>query len=586
MITAYDSLVRKEAQCYGQTLGAYRLLKELGLVTRRVNGDLYLEDKKDTIAHGWNLVLMDGKWYNFDATGAATYYEETNDMTYKKLLKPYDTFVSQGYTLNAEYALTSAFGKAHPYGTTVYQDEPDAPNNLTLVNLGEGKIQASFTSVKGADGYALYRSTSATGTFSKVAEGNATTLIDETAQPGVEYHYKVKAYAMVSGDRLYSSYSPRRIITSKSIGTPVLSALTATSNTVKVSWDAVAGAEYYQVYRADSVNGTYSLVNRKNYTTTTISDAAVSAGKTYYYKVRAFKDGEYSMFSTISSVTTKPATPTGIQTSSAGATSVNVQWAKSEGAKYYQVYRSTNATKDFRLLGVYDENTFSMKSRALLTNQTYYYKVRAYTVVNKKGIYSPFSNVVKGTPKLAAPTNVKASPNTSTTLKISWKLTDGATYYQVYRSTSKTGKYALLGVYNSTTTSSISRSLLTGNTYYYKVRAYRWVKGERVFSPFSSVITGKPVLSKTSKVTAKATSSTTAKITWNKIEGATYYQVYRGTSANGKYALLATYDKNTTTCTSKKLKKGNTYYYKVRAYKWVKGTRVFSPFSTPVKVKI
>jgi|GEM_PF-3494291 putative S-layer protein len=586
MITAYDSLVRKEAQCYGQTLGAYRLLKELGLVTRRVNGDLYLEDKKDTIAHGWNLVLMDGKWYNFDATGAATYYEETNDMTYKKLLKPYDTFVSQGYTLNAEYALTSAFGKAHPYGTTVYQDEPDAPNNLTLVNLGEGKIQASFTSVKGADGYALYRSTSATGTFSKVAEGNATTLIDETAQPGVEYHYKVKAYAMVSGDRLYSSYSPRRIITSKSIGTPVLSALTATSNTVKVSWDAVAGAEYYQVYRADSVNGTYSLVNRKNYTTTTISDAAVSAGKTYYYKVRAFRDGEYSMFSTISSVTTKPATPTGIQTSSAGATSVNVQWAKSEGAKYYQVYRSTNATKDFRLLGVYDENTFSMKSRALLTNQTYYYKVRAYTVVNKKGIYSPFSNVVKGTPKLAAPTNVKASPNTSTTLKISWKLTDGATYYQVYRSTSKTGKYALLGVYNSTTTSSISRSLLTGNTYYYKVRAYRWVKGERVFSPFSSVITGKPVLSKTSKVTAKATSSTTAKITWNKIEGATYYQVYRGTSANGKYALLATYDKNTTTCTSKKLKKGNTYYYKVRAYKWVKGTRVFSPFSTPVKVKI
>ena len=146
--------------------------------------------------------------------------------------------------------------------------------------------------------------------------------------------------------------------------------------------------------------------------------------------------------------------PTGIQTSSAGATSVNVQWAKSEGAKYYQVYRSTNSTKDFRLLGVYDENTFSMKSRALLTNQTYYYKVRAYTVVNKKGIYSPFSNVVKGTPKLAAPTNVKASPNTSTTLKISWKLTDGATYYQVYRSTSKTGKYALLGVYNSTTTSS------------------------------------------------------------------------------------------------------------------------------------
>ncbi len=586
MITAYDSLVRKEAQCYGQTLGAYRLLKELGMVTRRVNGELYLSDTNETIVHGWNIVLIDGKWYNLDATGAATYFEETNAMTYKKLLKPYTYFEEQGYTLSEDYAPSSVFGKAHPFGTKVYPVEPEAPTNLYLKNLGNGKVQATFPSVSSAEGYVLYRSTSATGKFEQVAEGKTTTLVDNNATPGVEYHYKVKVYATVSGDRLYSAYSPRRIITSKSTGTPEFVEIKANSTNVTLNWNKIDGAEYYQLYRSDSENGKYALVNRKNYATNKVEDNEVNAGQTYYYKVRAFKDEEYGMFSDIKKVTTKPMKTSGVKASSVGATTVKVEWEKSAGAKYYQVYRSANGISGFKLLGTYDANTTSMNSKALNTYQTYYYKVRSYTVVDKKGIYSDFSTIVKAAPKFTAPKNIMTAQNTSTTLKISWNLTDGGAYYQVYRSTSKDGKYALLGVYDSNTTSSISKSLRTGTTYYYKVRAYRWISGERVFSPFSSVVSGKPELQKISKVTAQAQTSTTAKITWNKIEGATYYQVYRGTSVNGKYALLGTYDSNTTSSISRSLKKGSTYYYKVRTYKWVNGERVFSPFSTPINVKI
>lgn len=582
MITAYDSLVRKEAQCYGQTLGAYRLLKELGLVTRRVNGKMRLNG--ELINHGWNIVKINGKWYNFDATASAAYYEETNDVTYKMLLRTYSDFVNQEYTLNTEYTPSSEFGKAHPYGTTVYPSEPDAPATLTLRNLGSGKIEASCSKVSGATGYALYRSTASDGTFEKVAEGTTTTLVDNTAKAGTQYHYKMKSSAIVNGTKMYSRYSPRRIITAKNTGTPVFTSVVANSGSVTLKWSALAGADYYQVYRSETENGTYSLLNKRNVTTNSVVDSTVSAGKTYYYKVRAYQNNEYGMFSEIVKGASKPVKVSGLKAQSAGSTSVKLSWNKSEGAKYYQVYRSTNANTGFKKLGTYNESTLTAVSKSLATNQTYYYKVRSYAVVDGVAIYSDYSDVVKAVPKLSAPTNVKASANTSTTLKISWNLTDGGSYYQVYRSTSKDGKYSLLGVYDSKTTSSISRSLATGKTYYYKVRAYRWVNGERVFSPFSTVISGKPVLQKTSKVTAVPSSSTTAKISWNKIEGATYYQVYRGTSATGSYALLGTYDSNTTSSTSRSLKKGSTYYYKVRAYKWVNGERVFSPFSTPVKM--
>ena len=95
-----------------------------------------------------------------------------------------------------------------------------------------------------------------------------------------------------------------------------------------------------------------------------------------------------------------------------------------------------------------------------------------------------------GKTRLPAPT-ATVSPNTNSSLKVTWKKVDGATYYQVYRSTSANGNYVQLGTYDSETTTKISTSLAKGKTYYYKVRCYRWVKGNREFSPFSEVVSRK-----------------------------------------------------------------------------------------------
>ncbi|MCB6994532.1 hypothetical protein LI177_13680 [bacterium 210820-DFI.6.37] len=82
-------------------------------------------------------------------------------------------------------------------------------------------------------------------------------------------------------------------------------------------------------------------------------------------------------------------------------------------------------------------------------------------------------------------------------------------------------------------------------------------------------------------LTNHAASKTSIKNTWKKVKGAKGYEVYRATKAKGKYKKVKTIKNGkTVTWTNKKLKEGKNYFYKVRAYKLVKGKKQYSKFST------
>lgn len=100
-----------------------------------------------------------------------------------------------------------------------------------------------------------------------------------------------------------------------------------------------------------------------------------------------------------------------------------------------------------------------------------------------------------------------------------------------------------------------------------------------------SATKAKPTLSKPAlKATAGAKK---AVLKWNKISEANGYIVYSAASKNGKYKAVKTIKKaGTLTFMQKKLKKGKTYYYKVRAYRTVGGRKVISPESAIQNAKI
>ena len=68
-----------------------------------------------------------------------------------------------------------------------------------------------------------------------------------------------------------------------------------TSSSVSISWNGVAGATKYEVYRAYAFNGTYSLIATMS--GTSYNPSGLSSGREYYYKVRAVSGSTKGKFS-------------------------------------------------------------------------------------------------------------------------------------------------------------------------------------------------------------------------------------------------------------------------------------------------
>ena len=80
--TAYGALIYKTALCQGYSVLAYRLLKELGIAARIVTGTFGMGEDQER--HSWNIVGIDGIYYNLDVTmgdakSTDAYYLKSDD---------------------------------------------------------------------------------------------------------------------------------------------------------------------------------------------------------------------------------------------------------------------------------------------------------------------------------------------------------------------------------------------------------------------------------------------------------------------------------------------------------------------------
>ena len=187
------------------------------------------------------------------------------------------------------------------------------------------------------------------------------------------------------------------------------------------------------------------------------------------------------------------------------------------------------------------------------------------------------------TKEVTTPGSVKATAAAYNQIKLTWTASDNATGYEVYQKNGKTFKK----IATVKTTSYTVKKLTTGTKYTFKVRAYGTVDGKKTYSGYTKTVSAKPAPAAPQKVAVKNSAKKTAKLSWKKVAGADGYEVYRSNSAKGKYKKIATGKSGkSVSYTSKKLSKNKTYYYKVRAYKNVKGKKVYGSYSKVVKVKI
>jgi len=272
-----------------------------------------------------------------------------------------------------------------------------------------------------------------------------------------------------------------------SISIPIsVKAASSSYNSIKTGWGAVSGASGYEVHRATSSTGTYTLL--KTTTATSYDNTGLTTNRTYYYKVRAYSTmgttKVYSNFSATVSAKPIPSVPVSVKAASSSYNSINTSWGAVTGASGYEVHRATPSTGTYSLLKTTTATSYN--NAGLTTNKTYYYKVKAYRIVGTTKVYSNFSAAVSAKSIPSAPVSVKAISSSHDSIKTTWGAVIGASGYEVHRATSSIGTYTLMKT--TTATSYNNTGLTTNKTYYYKVRAYRTVGTTKVYSNFSSVV--------------------------------------------------------------------------------------------------
>jgi uncharacterized repeat protein (TIGR02543 family) len=256
---------------------------------------------------------------------------------------------------------------------------------------------------------------------------------------------------------------------------------------IKISWSAVTSANGYEIWQLGS-DGKYQLLTST--TATSYIHTGLTTGKTYSYKVKAYRNGSpklYSAFSAIVSAFPAPAAPAAVKASPASYDKIKITWSKSTGATVYTLYRSANGGA-FSLLKTTSSLTYT--NTGVSTGTTYTYKVKAGRRVGSKTYFGEYSAVSTAKTILAVPGSFKVARASATSVKVTFGKVAGAAKYEIWRSLTNTNGFTCLTTI--TGTSYTNTGLVTGRRYYYKVRAYRLVNGKKVYSNYTAVKSATP----------------------------------------------------------------------------------------------
>lgn len=254
-------------------------------------------------------------------------------------------------------------------------------------------------------------------------------------------------------------------------------------------------------------------------------------------------------------VTAIPVVPTNVVATASGPISIDLSWDTVNDANGYRVYRSE--TSDGNYAQIADTTSLNFVDTFLVPNKEYYYQVSAY---NDEGESQKSNFVLAKTDVVGPPSNLMIGEIADTSISLSWTAPQNYDSFNVYRSETSDGVFALIGNVNDT--SYVDTGLKQNTAYYYRVETV--LNG--VTSEQSDVVNGTTkesaiVLLPPSDVRAIKLDCSSVEVRWNLVDGANRYSIYRSTSLNGPYVLVGnSYGFN---YYDEKLLQDTTYYYYV-----------------------
>jgi fibronectin type 3 domain-containing protein len=469
---------------------------------------------------------------------------------------------------------------------------------LMVSSESETSAYLSWMTAEDADGYVIYRSTSASEGFEEVAtvEGREVdSYIDTGLETGEKYFYRICSYWIRDGERVLGDLSLTRYTDIRLEKPENVKAVSSSFNSVRIKWDEVADADGYYIYQANGKDGTFKKIKTiQNASKTEYGISDLVTGTSYGYTIEAYQNNgtEKPYLSPRSDeVRVKPML-NAVQVSSAKAVSYNkasFSWNEVTGATGYVILRATKEDGTYKEVARTDEKTFECTDKKLVTGRKYYYKVVAYRTVKKEDILGKDGKILPIQTSLDQ-VEMKETKNVdSTSISLEWNEVDGAQGYVIYRSDKDNTNYEKVATVKDKKISYTDEGLETGTVYYYKVAAYRGKKktktltyGEKSEEVSITAILEAPTITKIS-----TENKTDLKIEFDSVEGADGYTLeYTMKGYSGDFMEVEdTIGADATSYTHKTLASDTTYTYRLRAYSEVDGEKVYGEYSEEVSKK-
>ena len=406
-------------------------------------------------------------------------------------------------------------------------------NDGVTVRWGEVSADKLFTS------YDIYRKTG-NGAYTLVGTSTTLSYNDTSAVGGTTYTYTVVAKNSTG----ISGYDNTGL-TIKRLSTPANIVSRTNAKGIYITWNAVAGASGYTIYRNGTKVGTS--------TTTRFEDTGAAKNTIFKYTVRADSGTYYSAIDSTGAQGMNFGTISSLKYT-AIKNGITLTWNSLSNAEGYRVYRKTASDSAYTRIATVTSGT-SYNDVQMSSGVAYYYCVEAY----KGTVVADMSAPVLSAKYLSAPV-FTAKNSGEGKVKISVTAVRGADKYVIERADGASTKFVGVATLTGGTLEYIdTKNIVAGQKYTYRVRALA-NDGTRSFDS---------VVSMTKMIAPKLTSCYNevagVQLKWTAVDGATQYIVYRRLPGAKEWKSLATLGRTQTAFLDASVVGNNVYQYTVEA---------------------
>ncbi len=328
--------------------------------------------------------------------------------------------------------------------------------NVTA-ELGENGILVKWDADDFADGYRVFRKEVDSTGWSAIGSSDTNEYFDMRVATGKTYVYAVATFSDGGVYEAQNSVASNEIVF---VALPVINSAVAYGDKITISWKKIVGAELYDVYKYNTEDQAWELVDTVD--VNSFDDYDVVGGETYGYSVVAVVGDKTSLFDAEGVWVKYLSAPTGLSAENISE-GVKLSWNQVAGAEEYIVYHKIGSS-EYQEIARFESNTTTYIDTAATTGQDNFYYVYA-----RGGLtYSEPAEV--SIRYLAAPDVTSVSyVNRTGVIMVTWGKIIGADSYNVYRKSGNSTEWEFIG---TTTTNSFNDSnVFYTNDYSYTVQA-------------------------------------------------------------------------------------------------------------------